>query len=121
MVLSALIQRESTPLTLASQAEQKPKKNYHSILKRKIINMKTKTLLLLAVVILFNSCTDEKNTKRVLEVNGYKVIKVRGHPWFTSGGELYKTKFTAVAPNGKDTVTGYVTSGFFKGSTIRLY
>ena len=73
--------------------------------------------VLLAVVL--SSCTDESVAKKALERNGYKPIKVGGYGWFAgSKGDVYVTKFKAVAPNG-DTVTGCVTSGWFKGNTVR--
>lgn len=73
--------------------------------------------LLLAVVL--SSCTDESGAKKALERNGYKPIEVGGYGWFAgSKDDVYVTKFKAVAPNG-DTVTGCVTSGWFKGNTVR--
>jgi hypothetical protein len=45
---------------------------------------------------------------------------VGGYDWFGGGkDDVYRTNFKAIAPNG-DTVTGCVTSGWFKGNTIRL-
>lgn len=63
-------------------------------------------------------CTDEKGARKVLERNNYEVIRVGGHDYLGQD-DPYATCFKAVAPNG-DTVTGCVTKGFFKGSTIRL-
>lgn len=68
----------------------------------------------------FISCTDEDGARKTLERNNYKVIKVGGYSWLGgSKDDTYKTEFEAIAPNG-DTVTGVVTSGLFKGNTIRL-
>jgi hypothetical protein len=75
---------------------------------------------LLFAAILFYSCTDEKGAKKTLERSGYKPIKVGGYGWFAGSKEdVYRTEFTAIAPNG-EIVTGCVTKGFFKGSTVRL-
>lgn len=73
--------------------------------------------VLLAVVL--SSCTDESGAKKALERNGYKPINVGGYGWFAgSKDDVFRTKFKAVAQNG-DTVTGCVTSGWFKGNTVR--
>lgn len=73
---------------------------------------------LLALVMV--NCTDEKGARKVLERNNYKVISVGGYDILRkSNDDVYSTSFKAVAPNG-DIVTGCVTKGFFKGSTIRL-
>lgn len=79
-------------------------------------------LLLILAMIAFalTSCTDEQGARKVLERNNYKPLKVGGYAPFGGGEEdIYKTSFVAIAPNG-DTVTGCVTKGAFKGSTIRL-
>lgn len=80
-----------------------------------------KKVLVLAVLVLsLVSCTDKKGARKTLERNNYKVIEVGGYSWFGGGkDDVYKTEFKAIAPNG-DTVTGTVTSGWFKGNTIRL-
>jgi hypothetical protein len=66
------------------------------------------------------SCTDKKGATKALERNNYKPIDVGGYDWFGGGkDDVYRTNFKAIAPNG-DTVTGCVTSGWFKGNTIRL-
>ena len=73
--------------------------------------------VMLAAVLL--GCTDESGAKKALERNGYKPINVGGYGWFAgSKDDVYITKFKAVAPNG-DTVNGCVTSGWFKGNTVR--
>ena len=78
-----------------------------------------KQFLLIACLAL-SACTDSENTKKTLERAGYKPLEVGGYAWLAgSKGDVYVTKFKAVAVNG-DTVTGVVTKGWFKGSTIRL-
>jgi hypothetical protein len=78
-----------------------------------------KKLFLIAISIMLFSCTDESGARKTLERGGYKPISVGGYGWFAgSKDDVYVTKFKAVAING-DTVTGCVTSGWFKGNTIR--
>jgi hypothetical protein len=90
-------------------------------MKRNIITIKITMLAILFIgFALSTSCTDEDGARKTLARNNYKVIEVGGHGWFCGGKEdVYITKFRAIAPNG-DTVTGCVTSGWFKGNTIRL-
>ena len=77
-------------------------------------------LIILMIIIALTSCTDNSGAKKTLERNNYKVLHVGGYAFFNgSEDETFKTKFVAVAPNG-DTVTGAVTRGLLKGSTIRL-
>jgi len=62
----------------------------------------------------------KKVQKKVLERNGFIPVNIGGYGWFSgSKDDLFVTKFKAIAPN-KDTVTGCVTKGIFKGSSIRL-
>lgn len=69
--------------------------------------------------IILSSCTDNAGTRKTLLRNNYKPISVGGYGWFGgSKGDIFVTKFKAVAPNG-DTLTGCVTSGWFKGNTLR--
>lgn len=78
------------------------------------------TTLLLIVSVTPFICTDESGTTKVLKQNGYKVIHVGGYRWF--GGDKsdwWSTKFKAVTSQG-DTINGYVTTGIFKGYTIRF-
>lgn len=81
-------------------------------------------LVLLGMVVvvgtaLANGCTDEVTAKRVLEAQGYTDIEFTGYRLFMSGeGEVYSTGFRAKGANGQ-TVTGAVTNGPLKGSTIR--
>ena len=80
---------------------------------------KTAIALYAMLAVVLSSCTDESGAKKALERNGYKPISVGGYGWFAgSKDDVYVTKFKAVAPNG-DTVTGCVTSGWFKGNTVR--
>lgn len=68
--------------------------------------------------------TDKEGAKRVLEANNYKSIEVYkvAYPkaaFYGGRDDFYVTGFNAVSPNGTP-VTGVVTRGFWKGSTIRL-
>jgi hypothetical protein len=73
-----------------------------------------------AVMTTSQSCTDVDGATKALEHAGYKPIEVGGYDWFNgSENDFYRTKFKAVALNG-DTITGGVSSGLLKGSTIRL-
>lgn len=78
-----------------------------------------KLLLILFLGTVMSACTDNAGTIKTLERSGYKPLNVGGYSFFGgSEGDLYKTKFRAIAPNG-DTVTGTVTKGIMKGNTIR--
>lgn len=85
-----------------------------------------KYLLLIALIVLFSSCTDPKGARKALEDSGYTPIEVGGFGFqqFIFAGEhapIFNTKFKAYAPNSKDRiVTGVVTEGFFVAKTIRL-
>ena len=78
------------------------------------------TMLVVVGTALANGCTDETTAKRVLEAQGYTQIEFTGYRPFMSGeGDVYSTGFRAKGVNGQ-TVTGAVTNGPFKGSTIRF-
>ena len=63
---------------------------------------------------------DVEGAQKTLKQSGYIPIQVGGYGWFSgSKSDWYSTKFKAIGPL-KDTVTGVVTKGFFKGSTVRL-
>jgi hypothetical protein len=89
--------------------------------------MKNKTTLLIVLSIILIAVnllvphTDEIATKKTLEINNFKVVKVGGYNfWAGNKYDWYKTKFMAIAPNG-DTITGTVTKGLFsKENVIRL-
>lgn len=74
----------------------------------------------LLVFILPSGCTSESTARRVLDEQGYTQVEITGwRPFMKSKYDFYSTGFKAVSPSGK-VVTGAVTSGFFKGSTIRF-
>ena len=77
--------------------------------------------IVISLSIAFMPHTDVESAKKTLIHNGYKPIEVGGYDfWNGSKDDFYKTKFTAIAPNG-DVVSGCVTKGYRgKGSTIRL-
>ena len=65
-------------------------------------------------------CTAPKSTIRVLSQQVYTNIEITGwRPFMKSKDEFFSTGFKAQSVNGSF-VTGAVTSGFFKGNTIRL-
>ena len=80
-------------------------------------------LLFLVIILSITSTphTDVESAKKTLLHNGYNPIQVGGYDYWNGGEyDFYKTKFTAIAPNG-DVVSGCVTKGYWgKGSTIRL-
>lgn len=76
-------------------------------------------ILLLCLVAMLSGCTDEPNTRRVLENDGFKNIQITGwRPFTCDEKDSFATGFIA-EKNGR-TVTGCVCSGIFKGHTIRF-
>lgn len=66
------------------------------------------------------ACTQPENATRVLRQSGYKNIRITGwRPFAKSEKDVFSTGFEATSPSGEP-VTGAVTSGWLKGSTIRL-
>lgn len=64
--------------------------------------------------------TDPKGATRVLQDQGYTNIEITGwRPFAGSDDDTFHTGFSATSPGGRR-VTGVVTSGFFKGNTVRL-
>ena len=79
-----------------------------------------KRFLLLLAYISLGACTDNESTTRVLEDNGYTNIELTGWKPLQAGkDDVFSTGFTAKSPNGR-IVSGAVTKGVFKGSTIRF-
>jgi hypothetical protein len=65
-------------------------------------------------------CTQPTEAERVLRQSGYTQIEITGWRPFAAGeDDTYSTGFKARSPSG-ETVTGAVTAGILKGSTIRL-
>lgn len=89
--------------------------------------MKTLALIFLLFILVIglsaifpNGCTQPDETRRVLAAHGYRDIEITGYRAFMGGqDDVYSTGFKAVSPAGVP-VTGAVTSGAFKGHTIRL-
>ena len=78
-------------------------------------------LLVIVVGLLLISCTDKKGATKALLDSGFHSIQVGGYSFFGGGkDDIYKTKFKAYSPDSSRVVTGVVSSGWFKGSTIRL-
>ena len=83
----------------------------------------TKTIAFLSIFLFvsLSSCTDEKGAKKTLMQSGFHPIEVRGYGWFNgSKDDMFITKFKAYSADSSMIVTGVVTSGWFKGGTIRL-
>lgn len=81
-------------------------------------------IFIIAFVILFAAatptCTDEVTTRRVLTEQGYTNIRITGYRYFGGGeDDVFNTGFTATSPKGH-MVSGCVTRGLLKGSTVRL-
>ena len=82
--------------------------------------MKIRILIVTACILALVGCTREDDTKRVLQQSGYTQVEITGWRPFAAGkDDTFSTGFRAKAPNGQ-TVTGTVTGGILKGSTIRL-
>lgn len=66
------------------------------------------------------TCIQPEKAERVLRQSGYKNINITGwRPFAKSENDIFSTGFEATSPNG-ESVSGAVTSGPFKGATIRL-
>lgn len=78
-------------------------------------------LAVIVGVLLFpNGCSQPEEAMRVLSAQGYTEIEITGwRPTMAGEDDVYSTGFRALSPNGTE-VTGAVTSGMFKGHTIRL-
>lgn len=80
-----------------------------------------KHILTLTAALILSACTQPDDSRRVLESAGYTNVQTGGYDLMNcSQDDTFKTRFTAVGPNGKP-VSGVVCAGlFFKGSTIRI-
>lgn len=78
-------------------------------------------LLLVGLFVLFpQGCTQPDETRRVLNAQGYTHVEITGYrPFMGSKDEPFSTGFRAVSPAGV-VVTGAVTTGGFRGHTVRL-
>ncbi len=78
---------------------------------------------LIAAILCFSlsgGCQSESTARRVLSEQGYTDIELTGwRPFMAGKDDTFSTGFRAKSPSGK-IVTGAVTSGFVKGSTIRF-
>lgn len=81
----------------------------------------SKPIALCAVLILLGAgCTQPSKAKRVLEAAGYTQVEITGwRPWAAGEDDTFSTGFRAVGKDGSR-VTGAVTGGWLKGSTIRV-
>lgn len=82
--------------------------------------MKTLTTALILITLLLTGCAQPKKAERILRQQGYTNITIKGWaPLMAGEDDTFSTGFTATSPNGEP-VKGAVTSGFLKGSTVRL-
>lgn len=88
---------------------------------RKALKTITAVALLITIPLALPNClTQPEEATRILSASGYTGIEITGWRPFAAGkDDTFSTGFRAVAPNGT-IVTGAVTSGLFKGHTIRL-
>lgn len=81
------------------------------------------SLVLLGFVALVASgggFTQSDEATRILRQSGYTDIEITGwRPFMAGKDDTFSTGFRAKSPSG-EVVTGAVTSGWFKGSTVRL-
>lgn len=67
-----------------------------------------------------SGCTQPDQAIQVLTRDGYTEIYIEGYDWFgCSEDDTFRTKFSAIK-NGQK-VQGVVCSGYFKGSTVRVF
>ena len=87
---------------------------------KKVFTITTAILLAIGLMALMTGCTQPDKATRILQQSGYKNIVITGwRPWMAGKDDTFSTGFRATAPSGQ-TVTGAVTGGWLKGSTIRL-
>lgn len=83
----------------------------------------TLIVTILVVFLLLGACglfQQQDRAKRVLEDQGYTDVEITGwRPFMADRNDTFSTGFKAISPSGAK-VTGAVTGGFLKGSTIRL-
>jgi hypothetical protein len=83
----------------------------------------TAATLIVGVSLVFGAiifATDSDGATRTLQQQGYTNIVITGpRPLSKGQDDLYSTGFEATSPSGAR-VTGVVTRGLFKGSTIRF-
>lgn len=74
-----------------------------------------------AAALLVAACQDEATALRALRVQGFTDVVLTGYAWSGCGrDDTFHTGFRAKAANG-ETVEGVVCSGYWKGSTVRVF
>lgn len=77
-------------------------------------------IFILMILYTFIGCSDPESAIKTLQASGYTNIVITGSRPFSKGNDdFYSTGFKANSINGT-LVSGTVTKGFIKGSTIRL-
>jgi hypothetical protein len=81
-----------------------------------------KLLLLILLVGLAPSCTNEKGAIQALEAHGFKKpYKIGGYDFLScSEDDFYATRFMAYTQDSSKVVSGCVCEGIFKGKTVRI-
>ena len=65
-------------------------------------------------------CTQPDKATRILNEQGYTEVEITGwRPFMAGENDSFSTGFKSMSPSGAR-VTGSVTGGWLKGSTIRL-
>jgi hypothetical protein len=83
--------------------------------------MKRVAIFLIFIGLTLASCTNEKDSRRVLEEQGFTEITFTGYDaWGCGEGDTYSTGFIATSPSGQR-VTGVVCGGWAKGYTVRFH
>ena len=85
--------------------------------------MRTTTLIgaLLLACVLGTGCSSPDQASRALTDAGYTNIQITGYEWWGCGkDDTFSTGFRAKGPTGRP-AHGVVCSGWWKGSTIRLF
>lgn len=77
-------------------------------------------VIVLLVIALPHGCSRPDDATRVLSQAGYTEIEITGwRPFMAGKDDTFSTGFRAKSPSGA-IVTGAVTSGWLKGSTVRV-
>jgi hypothetical protein len=85
-----------------------------------IISTLIAAILIGILFLAFVGLTDASGAIATLQGAGYTDIKITGNrPFMRGQGDFYSTGFEASGPTGRR-VSGAVTAGLFKGSTIRF-
>jgi len=86
----------------------------------RILTMKIITILTAVALLSLSGCSRPDHTARLSELNGYTQVEITGwRPFMAGENDTFSRGFRATSPSGAR-VSGAVTGGFLKGSTIRF-